>query len=74
MDNDEFISFEAYGDDYTMKVYRREDCQYYVVLVYETDTESKVLYTSKSQPEISRARRLAMEHARKHIMSLRQES
>ena len=39
MNRDELRQFEAYADDYTIKVYEREDCRYYAIVVYETDDD-----------------------------------
>jgi len=63
---DEFKSYEYYGEDYTIKVYQREDCKYYATVLYETDDDARIVYTSKAQPDASRARNLALEHAKKH--------
>ena len=66
---DEFKSYEYYGDDYTIKIYQREDCRYYATVLYESDDDSKIIYTSKSQPDTAKARTLAVEHIKKHMTS-----
>ncbi len=71
MDKDELKTCEAYGDDYTIKIYEREDCRYYAVVVYETDTDSKLVYTCKSQPDAGKARALAVEAIDKHRKAIR---
>ena len=63
---DEYKSCRFYGDDYTIKTYQRENCKYYAVVLYETDDESKVIYTTKSQPTATKANDMAVEHIRKY--------
>lgn len=63
---DEFKSCRFYGDDYTIKTYQKEDCRYYAVVLYETDDDAKVIYTSKAQPTSLKANNLAIEHIKKH--------
>lgn len=63
---DEFRSCRRYDDNYTIKTYEREDCRFYSIVLYETENDSKVIYTSKSQPNATRAGNLAVEHIRKH--------
>lgn len=65
-DKDELKSCEAYGNAYTIKTYQREDCKFYAILIYETDDDSKIVYTSKAQNDEPKAFALAMERARKH--------
>ena len=67
MNRDELRQFEAYADDYTIKVYEREDCRYYAIVVYETDDDSKVIYTCKPQPSAGKARALAVDAVKKRI-------
>lgn len=66
MDRDELRQCEEYADDYTIKVYEREDCRYYATVVYETDDDSKVIYTCKSQPNAGKAKALAVDAVKKH--------
>ena len=66
MNRDELRQFEAYADDYTIKVYEREDCRYYAIVVYETDDDSKVIYTCKPQPSAGKAKALAVDAVKKH--------
>ena len=66
MNKDEFKSFEPFGDDYTIKIYEREDCRYYAIVVYETAEESKVIYSSKAMLKSEQARKLAYDYAVKH--------
>lgn len=66
MNKDELRQVEAYADDYTIKVYEREDCRYYAIVVYETDDDSKVIYTCKSQPSAGKAKALAVDAVKKH--------
>lgn len=67
MYRDELRQFEEYADGYTIKVYEREDCRYYAIVVHETDDDSKVIYTCKSQPSAGKARALAVDAVRKRI-------
>ena len=60
-ERDEFVSCEYYGDDYTIKIYEREDCKYYATLLYESDDEARLVYTSKAQPDAAKAKSLAVE-------------
>ena len=62
---DEFKSCRFY-DDYTIKTYQRENCKYYAIVLYETNDDSKVIYTTKSQPTATRADNLAIAHIKKH--------
>ena len=66
MDRDELRQYEACADDYTIKVYEREDCRYYAIVVYETDNDSKVIYTCKPQPSAGKAKALAVDAVKKH--------
>lgn len=66
IDKDEFLGYEPYGDDYTIKYYQKEDCKHYAVVVYETDDDSKVIYTCKAQDKRSDAHDLAIASCRKH--------
>jgi hypothetical protein len=66
MDRDELRQCEEYADDYTIKLYEREDCRYYAIVVYETDDDSKVIYTCKSQPDAGKAKALAVDAVKKH--------
>ena len=66
MDRDELRQYEEYADGYTIKVYEREDCRYYAIVVYETDNDSKVIYTCKPQPSAGKARALAVDAVKKH--------
>ncbi len=43
-----------------------KSCRFYAIVLYETEKESKVIYTSKSQPNATRAGNLAVEHIKKH--------
>lgn len=63
---DEFKTCHYVGEDYTIKTYQREDCRYYAIVLYETNDDSKVIYTSKSQPTLVRATNNAVDHIRKH--------
>ena len=69
MDRDELRQYEEYADDYTIKVYEREDCRYYAIVVYETDNDSKVIYTCKSQPNAWKAKTLAVDAVKNHMRS-----
>lgn len=66
MTNDELTGYEFYGNDYTIKLWRREDCKYYSTVVYETDDDAKTIYTSKAQTNETNAKRLGLENAKKH--------
>ena len=71
MDKDELKSCEQWcNDDYTLKIYQREDCRYYAIVVYETDEDSKVIYTSTSQQDASKAKGLAIENIKKHMREM----
>ena len=67
MNRDELRQYEEYADGYTIKVYEREDCRYYAIVVYETDNDSKVIYTCKSQPSAGKARALAVDAVKQRI-------
>ena len=69
MDKDELRQYEEYADGYTIKVYEREDCRYYAIVVYETDNDSKVIYTCKSQPNAWKAKTLAVDAVKNHMRS-----
>lgn len=63
---DELLPLEEYGEDYTIKIYKKMDCKYYALVVYETDTEAKVIYTSKATTMRGDAKRIAIKNAQKH--------
>ena len=69
MNTDKLRQCEGYADDYTIKVYEREDCRYYAIVVYETDDYSKVIYTGKSQPNAWKAKTLAVDAVKNHMRS-----
>lgn len=69
-ERDEFVSCEYYGDDYTIKIYEREDCKYYATLLYESDDEARLIYTSKAQSDAAKAKALAVERARRHRLEV----
>lgn len=71
---DELRSYEFYGDDYTIKIWEREDCRFYSTVVYETDDDAKTIYTSKAQPDMEKARHLAIENARLHQEKMKEQS
>ena len=47
-DGDEVIEVRENGD-YTIKMYQKEDCKFYCVVVYETDEDSVVVARTKNQ-------------------------
>lgn len=71
---DELRSYEFYGDDYTIKIWEREDCRFYSTVLYETDDDAKIVYTSKAQPDMEKARNLAIENARRHEQKIKEEA
>ena len=46
-DNDELVDVKGFGD-YTVKMYRREDCKYFCIVVHETDDDSRVAGTTRA--------------------------
>ena len=71
--DEELVKWEFVGDDYTVKYWQREDCHYYATVLYETDDDATVIYTSKAQQDIAKARSLAMEAVRKHEKRVKEE-
>lgn len=63
---DKLMTFEGYGENYTLKVYKRGDSKYYSLVVYETDTEAKVIFTSMTTTTIDEAKKIATKNAQKH--------
>ena len=46
-DNDELVDVREAGD-YTIKIFRREDCKWFAVVVHETDVDSRVVGTTRA--------------------------
>ncbi len=46
-DNDELVDVRESGD-YTIKIFRREDCKWFAVVVHETDEDSRVVGTTRA--------------------------
>ena len=53
-DNDELVEVKAVGD-YTVKIFRREDCKWFSIVVHETDDTSRVVGTTRAASQESAA-------------------
>ena len=49
-DNDELTDVREVGD-YTVKIFRREDCKWFAVVVHETDDASRVVGTTRASAQ-----------------------
>lgn len=65
INNDELISVDGKGD-YTIKIFRKEDCNYYAMIVFETDDESKMVYRSRAKKHEHEAKNDAFNWIDKH--------
>lgn len=46
-DSDELVDVREAGD-YTIKIFRREDCKWFAIVVHETDDSSRVVGTTRA--------------------------
>ena len=69
-DNDELVEVTGFGD-YTVKIYRREDCKYFCIVVHETDELSRVAGTTRASSTDAQALELAKSMIERDMKSRR---
>ena len=66
-EKDVIVMIDGVGD-YTYKIFQREDCKCYAVVVYETDDESVDVARTKNQSNWAKAKADALSVIEKHRM------
>lgn len=69
-DSDELVDVKGFGD-YTVKIYQREDCKYFCIVVHETDDSSRVAGTTRASSTDAQALELAKSMIERDMKSRR---